>query len=42
MREYQKQYGFKVYAYCLMTNHGHFIIDSNGSRYIKNNAWTKF
>ncbi|MBU5270437.1 transposase, partial [Clostridium cochlearium] len=31
MREYQKQYGFKVYAYCLMTNHGHFIIDSNGA-----------
>ncbi|NOH15075.1 transposase, partial [Clostridium cochlearium] len=22
---------FKVYAYCLMTNHGHFIIDSNGA-----------
>ncbi|MCY6959652.1 transposase [Clostridium brassicae] len=31
MRKYQKIYGFKVYAYCLMTNHGHFIIDSNGA-----------
>lgn len=31
MRHYQKIYGFKVYAYCLMTNHGHFIIDSNGA-----------
>ncbi|AAO35775.1 transposase [Clostridium tetani] len=31
MREYQKIYGFKVYAYCLMSNHGHFIIDSNGA-----------
>ncbi|WP_243447461.1 transposase [Clostridium tetani] len=31
MREYQKIYGFKVYAYCLMNNHGHFIIDSNGA-----------
>ena len=31
MRYYQKIYGFKVYAYCLMTNHGHFIIDSNGA-----------
>ena len=31
MREYQRIYGFKVYAYCLMSNHGHFIIDSNGA-----------
>ncbi|BDR66787.1 hypothetical protein K144316041_09840 [Clostridium tetani] len=31
MREYQKIYKFKVYAYCLMNNHGHFIIDSNGA-----------
>ncbi|BFN05001.1 hypothetical protein K092500153_17080 [Clostridium tetani] len=31
MREYQKIYKFKVYAYCLMSNHGHFIIDSNGA-----------
>ncbi|RXI47662.1 transposase [Clostridium tetani] len=31
MREYQKIYGFKVYAYCLMSNHGHFIIDSSGA-----------
>ena len=31
MREYQVLYGFKVYAYCLMSNHGHFIIDANGA-----------
>ncbi|WP_027622968.1 transposase [Clostridium lundense] len=31
MREYQKIFKFKVYAYCLMTNHGHFIIDCNGA-----------
>ncbi|WP_052041025.1 transposase [Clostridium tetani] len=31
MREYQKIYKFKVYAYCLMSNHGHFIINSNGA-----------
>lgn len=30
MKHYQKLYNFKVYAYCLMTNHGHFIINSNG------------
>jgi putative transposase len=28
---YQKIYGFKVYAYCLMDNHAHFIIDVNGA-----------
>ena len=31
VKEYQKQYAFKVYAYCLMDNHGHFIIDANGA-----------
>lgn len=31
MRYYQKIYRFKVYAYCIMTNHAHFIIDSNGA-----------
>lgn len=28
---YQKVYNFKVYAYCLMDNHLHLIIDSNGA-----------
>lgn len=31
MKHYQKIYKFKVYGYCLMSNHGHFIIDSNGA-----------
>lgn len=31
VQKYQKQFGFKVYGYCLMTTHGHFIIDANGS-----------
>ena len=31
MRDYQILYGFKVYAYCLMSNHAHFIIDANGA-----------
>lgn len=31
IKRYQEQFGFKVYAYCLMTNHGHFIIDANGA-----------
>lgn len=30
MTKYQKIYKFKIYAYCLMTNHGHFLIDSSG------------
>lgn len=30
IRKYQKKYNFKVYAYCLMDNHGHLIIDANG------------
>lgn len=31
VKEYQDHYGFKVYAYCLMSNHGHLIIDANGA-----------
>lgn len=31
LKTYQEIYGFKVYAYCLMSNHGHFIIDINGA-----------
>ncbi|RXI45709.1 transposase [Clostridium tetani] len=28
---YKEIFNFKVYAYCLMSNHGHFIIDANGA-----------
>jgi REP element-mobilizing transposase RayT len=31
VRKYQKKQEFKVYAYCLMDTHGHFIIDANGA-----------
>lgn len=31
MSGYQSAYGFKVYGYCLMDNHAHFIIDVNGA-----------
>ncbi len=31
MKRYQMVYGFKVYAYCIMTNHAHFIIDPKGA-----------
>ena len=31
IRHYQKIHLFKVYAYCLMDNHAHLIIDSNGA-----------
>jgi len=31
VKKYQNIYRFKVYAYCLMGNHGHFIIDANGA-----------
>ncbi|WP_053957330.1 transposase [Inediibacterium massiliense] len=31
IQKYRYKYGFKVYAYCLMDNHGHFIIDANGA-----------
>ena len=30
IRESQIKYQFKIYAYCLMDTHAHFIIDSNG------------
>lgn len=31
MKHYKKIYNFKVYAYCFMSNHAHFIIDANGA-----------
>ncbi len=31
MKHYKEIYDFKVYAYCIMSNHAHFIIDSNGA-----------
>lgn len=31
IRKYKQKYNFKVYAYCLMDNHGHLIIDANGA-----------
>jgi REP element-mobilizing transposase RayT len=31
IQKYQKKLGFKVYAFCLMTTHGHFIVDANGT-----------
>lgn len=31
LKKYQELYDFKLYAYCLMNNHGHFIIDANGA-----------
>lgn len=31
IQEYQRVYNFRVYAYCLMNNHIHLIIDSNGA-----------
>lgn len=31
IKNYQKLYNFKVYGYCLMDNHAHFIIDANGA-----------
>ncbi len=30
IKRYKVQFGFKVYAYCLMSNHVHIIIDCNG------------
>lgn len=29
--KYQELFAFKVYGYCLMDNHAHFIIDANGA-----------
>lgn len=31
MKKYQHLYHFKVFAYCLMDNHAHFVIDVNGA-----------
>jgi putative transposase len=31
IKRYQDTFGYKVYAYCLMTTHGHLIIDANGA-----------
>ena len=31
VKKYQKELDFKVYAYCLMTTHGHLLIDANGA-----------
>ena len=31
IQKYMVEFGFKVYAYCLMDNHGHMIINSNGA-----------
>ncbi|HHX62773.1 MAG TPA: transposase [Epulopiscium sp.] len=31
LRKFQLKHGFKVYAYCLMSNHGHLIIDCAGA-----------
>lgn len=31
IKHYQRLYIFKIYAYCLMDNHLHLIIDTNGS-----------
>jgi len=31
VKKYQKLYLFRVYAYCLMDNHVHIMIDANGS-----------
>ncbi|WP_373899406.1 transposase [Haloimpatiens sp. FM7315] len=31
MQKSMMMYKFKVYAYCIMTNHAHFIINSNGA-----------
>ncbi|MFD3158321.1 transposase [Haloimpatiens sp. FM7330] len=31
IKKYETKFHFKVYAYCLMTTHGHLLIDSNGA-----------
>lgn len=31
LKRYKSMYGFKIYAYCLMNNHAHFMIYSNGA-----------
>ncbi|MCT4594749.1 MAG: transposase [Anaeromicrobium sp.] len=30
LKQYQDRYKFKIYAYCIMKNYGHLIIDCNG------------
>lgn len=31
LKDYQNTYKFRIYGYCLMTNHAHLIIDANGA-----------
>ena len=31
IKRYQQKFAFKVYAYCLMDNHAHILIDANGA-----------
>ncbi|MBU5591989.1 transposase [Clostridium sp. MSJ-4] len=31
LKKYKIQFGFRLYAYCIMSNHVHLIIDSNGA-----------
>lgn len=31
IKRYQDKYQFKIYAYCLMSNHGHLLLDCNGA-----------
>ncbi len=31
LKKYQFKYGFALYAYCLMDNHGHLLIDTQGA-----------
>jgi len=31
IKKYMEKFKFKVYAYCLMDNHGHLMIDANGA-----------
>ncbi|MBP1744207.1 MAG: transposase, partial [Firmicutes bacterium] len=30
VRRYKKKYNIRIYAYCLMGNHSHLMIDANG------------
>jgi REP element-mobilizing transposase RayT len=38
VKRYMEKYKFKVYAYCLMLNHGHLMIDANGADISCNNG----
>lgn len=31
VKRYKQRYGFKLYAYCLMDNHAHMVIDASGA-----------